>query len=159
MITFVVAMDQEGLIGVDNELPWHLPADLQHFKKVTMGKPIVMGRKTYESIGRPLPGRENIVMTRQPSYHIPGCTIVHTLKEVLERDEEVCVIGGAHLFQQFMPYVDEMYITEIEETFEGDTYFPEFAPSQWELLSEQQGITDEKNVYPHRFLHYKKKQR
>lgn len=158
MISFVVAMDEKRLIGSNNELPWHLPADLQHFKKVTMGKPIVMGRKTYESIGRPLPGRENIILTRDSSYQVEGCTVIHTVEEALNRkEEELCVIGGAEVFKLFMPFADRMYITKINSTFEGDTYFPEFSESEWSLVSKTDGTMDEKNKYPHEFLVFDKK--
>ncbi|MGG1574168.1 dihydrofolate reductase [Fictibacillus sp. NRS-1165] len=153
MISFVFAMDENGLIGNRNELPWHLPADLQYFKKVTMGKPIVMGRKTFDSIGKPLPGRENIILTRNESFQAEGCTIIHSVQQALERkEEEVCVIGGAEVFSLFMPYVQRMYITKINESFQGDTYFPEIDESEWKLVSETPGIVDGKNKYSHDFL-------
>ncbi|MDN4072340.1 dihydrofolate reductase [Fictibacillus terranigra] len=153
MISFVFAMDENRLIGNRNELPWYLPADLQYFKKVTMGKPIVMGRKTFDSIGKPLPGRENIILTRNESFQAEGCTIIHSVQQALERkEEEVCVIGGAEVFSLFMPYVQRMYITKINESFQGDTYFPEIDESEWKLVSETPGNVDEKNKYSHDFL-------
>ncbi|MFC0187673.1 dihydrofolate reductase [Fictibacillus aquaticus] len=158
MISFVVAMDQNRLIGRNNELPWHMPGDLQYFKKVTMGKPIVMGRKTHESIGRPLPGRENIVMTRDERYEADGCTVVSSAEDVLSRDdEEMCVIGGADIFRLFMPHVKRLYITEIYHEFDGDTYFPVFSKEEWKEVSREKGITDEKTVHPHDFVVYEKK--
>jgi dihydrofolate reductase len=157
MISFVVAMDENRAIGKDNDLPWYLPNDLKHFKKTTMGKPIVMGRKTYESIGKPLPGRENIVVTRDQSYEAEGTTIVHSVDEVLQINaEEVCVIGGSEIFKQFLPVADRLYITEIHHTFEADTYFPELNDNEWKELSRTEGIVDEKNKYPHEFVVYEK---
>lgn len=153
MISYVFAMDKNRLIGKQNDLPWHLPADLKHFKKVTMGEPILMGRKTYDSIGRPLPGRENIILTRDKSYQTEGCTVLHTVQDALDRqDGELCVIGGAEVFRLFMPYVERMYVTRIDESFTGDTYFPEYDESEWNVVERAPGILDEKNKYPHEFL-------
>jgi dihydrofolate reductase len=158
MISFVVAMDKNRGIGKNNDLPWYLPDDLRHFKKVTMGKPIVMGRKTYESIGKPLPGRENIVVTRDASYKAEGTTIIHSVDEVLSRKaDEICVIGGTEIFKMFLPAADRLYITEIHETFEADTFFPELDEEQWEEVSRNAGTVDEKNKYPHDFVVYEKK--
>lgn len=157
MISFVVAMDENRAIGKDNDLPWYLPNDLKHFKKTTMGKPIVMGRKTYESIGKPLPGRENIVVTRDESYKAEGTTIVHSVDEVLKMNaEEICVIGGTEIFNMFLPAADRLYITEIHHTFEADTYFPELNDNEWKEVSRTEGIVDEKNKYPHEFVVYEK---
>ncbi|MFC7370885.1 dihydrofolate reductase [Fictibacillus iocasae] len=157
MISFVVAMDKNRLIGRNNELPWHMPNDLQYFKKVTLGKPIVMGRKTHESIGRPLPGRENIVMTRDERYETEGCTVVSSVDDVISRDDaEICVIGGSDIFSLFMPHVTKMYVTEIHHEFEGDTYFPFFSKEDWTEVSREKGETDEKTVYPHDFVVYEK---
>ncbi|WP_226535642.1 dihydrofolate reductase [Fictibacillus halophilus] len=157
MISFVVAMDEKRAIGKDNDLPWYLPNDLKHFKKTTMGKPIVMGRKTYESIGKPLPGRENIVVTRDQSYVAEGTTIVHSVDEVLKMNaEEICVIGGSEIFKQFLPVADRLYITEIHHTFDADTFFPELNDDEWNEVSRTTGIVDEKNKYPHDFVVYEK---
>ncbi|WP_202080328.1 dihydrofolate reductase [Caldalkalibacillus salinus] len=160
MISFMVAMDKNRLIGADNDLPWRLPADLAYFKRVTMGKPIIMGRKTFESIGRVLPGRENIVMTRDDTFRHPECTIVHSVDELLARfggtEEEVFVIGGAKIFEQLLSVADRLYITLIDEAFEGDTYFPQIDPSEWRLISEEKGVKDEKNPYDYRFLMYER---
>ncbi|MFD1358728.1 dihydrofolate reductase [Fictibacillus halophilus] len=157
MISFVVAMDDNRAIGKNNDLPWYLPNDLKHFKKTTMGKPIVMGRKTYESIGKPLPGRENIVVTRDKSYKAEGTTIVHSVNEVLQMNaEEICVIGGSEIFKQFLPVADRLYITEIHYTFDADTYFPELSADEWKEVSRTEGIVDEKNKYPHEFVVYEK---
>jgi dihydrofolate reductase len=157
MISFVVAMDENRAIGKDNTLPWHLPADLQYFKKVTMGKPIVMGRKTYESIGKPLPGRENIVVTRHLEYKAEGTTIVHSIDEVLKKEaEEICVIGGTEIFKMFLPVADRLYITEIHDTFDADTFFPKLNEEVWTEVSREAGTVDEKNKYPHDFVVYEK---
>ncbi|WP_163100916.1 dihydrofolate reductase [Peribacillus alkalitolerans] len=161
MISFILAMDENRVIGKDNQLPWHLPADLKYFKKVTMGHPVVMGRKTYESIGRLLPGRENIILTRDHDYSVEGGIVFHSVEEFMDYakkdpNEEYFVIGGAEIFNLLMDKVDILYITEIHATFEGDTFFPEIKEDIWTLVSSEKGVTDEKNLYPHTFLVYKK---
>lgn len=159
MISLLWAMDKNRAIGLNNQLPWHLPEDLKYFKRVTMGKPIAMGRKTYESIGRPLPGRENIVITRSQGVTIEGCTVIHDVKDLLKReDEELFVIGGAEIFKEIMPYADRLYITEIREVFEADTFFPEINMDNWELIESTPGIKDEKNPYTYEFFVYQRKQ-
>lgn len=162
MISILVAMDKNRAIGVNNELPWHLPADLQYFKRITMGHPIIMGRKTYISIGRVLPGRENIVLSRNPNYSIPGCTMIYSVDDIKKlnaerKNEELFVIGGAELFRQVLDFTDRLYITRIEEEFEGDTYFPEIDYSQWKLISQEPGVKDEKNPYNYSFFVYERK--
>lgn len=123
MISFIVAMDQNGLIGNNNEIPWHLPDDLKRFKKITMGHPIVMGRKTFQSIGHPLPGRENIILTRNKNISFEGCTVFHTLEDLLDycrnKDGEVFIIGGADMFRIFLPFVEKLYVTKINQEFSG----------------------------------------
>jgi dihydrofolate reductase len=160
MISFIVAMDKHRVIGKNNQLPWHLPADLKFFKKVTMGHSIIMGRKTHESIGKPLPGRENVIVTRNLNYHSDGCLVLHSVEELLQyaqgKQEEVFVIGGAELFKEVFPYTDRLYLTQIDEEFEGDTYFPEFHLNEWILLSQEKGIKDEKNPYDYSFNIYKR---
>ncbi|WP_394231528.1 dihydrofolate reductase [Niallia oryzisoli] len=161
MISFIVAMDKNRVIGKDNQLPWHLPADLKFFKKVTMGHPIIMGRNTFESIGKPLPGRENIIVSRNKEYKHEGCTSIHSVEELLDyatrKNEEVFVIGGSELFKATFPMADRLYITKIEEEFAGDTYFPEFIESEWELVSQEKGLKDEKNPYDYYFTIYERK--
>jgi dihydrofolate reductase len=161
MISFLVAIDKNRVIGKDNALPWRLPADLKFFKDVTMGHTIIMGRKTYESIGRALPGRENVVLTRDEHYHAEGCTILHYISDVEEMekntDKELIVIGGAEIFKQTFPIADRLYITEIDEEFEGDTFFPEFNEEEWKVVSKKKGIKDEKNPYDYYFLVYDRK--
>ncbi|MGF7532897.1 dihydrofolate reductase DfrA [Bacillus mexicanus] len=160
MISFIFAMDANRLIGKDNDLPWHLPNDLAYFKKVTSGHSIIMGRKTYESIGRPLPNRKNIVVTSAPASQFPGCTVVSSIKDVLDicSDSEECfVIGGAQLYTALFPYADRLYMTKILHEFEGDRHFPEFDETDWKLVSAEKGIKDEKNPYDYEFLIYEKK--
>ncbi|XXM74258.1 dihydrofolate reductase [Lysinibacillus sphaericus] len=161
MISFIVAMDSKSAIGKNNELPWHLPADLAFFKKTTMGKPIIMGRKTFESIGRPLPGRENIVITRDEDYVAEGCNVIHDLEKITEldedQDEEIFVIGGAEIFNEMLPYADRLYVTRIEEEFEGDTFFPPVNKEEWELKSKEKGPKDDKNPYDYYFMTYDRK--
>lgn len=162
MISFIWAMDKHRVIGKNNQLPWHLPEDLKFFKRVTMGHPIIMGRKTFESIGRPLPGRKNIIVTRNREYTNENCEVMYDVESLLafcrqNSDEEYFVIGGAEIFQQLFPYVDRLYITKIDEAFEGDTYFPAIDLDDWQLSSQEKGIKDEKNPYDYEFLIYEKK--
>ncbi|OLO28555.1 dihydrofolate reductase [Alkalihalophilus pseudofirmus] len=161
MISFLVAMDRNRVIGKNNDLPWELPADLAYFKKVTMGHPIVMGRKTYESIGRPLPGRENIIITRNQEYTAEGCTVLHSIEDVQKvidhHEKEVFIIGGAEIFKEAFPIADKLYITHIDEEFDGDTFFPEFNLSDWHEVSREKGMKDEKNPYDYYFSVYEKK--
>lgn len=158
MLSILVAMDSQHLIGKDNKLPWHLPNDLKYFKQVTMGHTIVMGRKTFESIGKPLPGRKNIVITRNKNYHPDGCRVIHSITKIKEMNdkEEIFIIGGAEIFKETLPIADRLYITEIHETFEGDTFFPEFNLSDWKLISKEKGIKDEKNRYDYDFCIYER---
>jgi len=158
MISIIVATDKNNLIGKDNDLPWRIPADLAYFKKVTLGSTIVMGRKTYESIGKPLPKRRNIILSRQ-EFHADGCETLHSIEEV-ERfnvdGEELFIIGGAHIFKETLPIADFLYLTYIDEEFEGDTYFPEVNEQDWELVSSEKGIKDEKNPYDYYFKKFKR---
>jgi dihydrofolate reductase len=157
MISFMLAMDENRVIGKDNDLPWRLPADLAYFKRVTMGQPIIMGRKTYDSIGRPLPGRENIVVTRNKDFKAEGITVVHSLQEALEhtKNTEAFVIGGAQIFKEALPLASRLYITHIYHTFEGDTYFPAIT-DEWKVISSEKGVKDEKNPYDYDFVVYEK---
>ncbi|PLT34952.1 dihydrofolate reductase [Bacillus sp. V5-8f] len=156
MISLLVAMDENRVIGKDNKLPWHLPADLQYFKNVTMGHPIVMGRKTFESIGRILPGRENVIVTRNIEFRPEGVSVLNSIDEVIKLAEstveEIFVIGGAEIFKEILPVADRLYITEIHHVFAGDTFFPEINEAEWEQLSFNRGKIDEKNRYPHDFI-------
>ncbi|WP_129726523.1 MULTISPECIES: dihydrofolate reductase [Bacillaceae] len=159
MLSGLVAMDKNRLIGKDNDLPWRLPADLAYFKKVTMGHPIIMGRKTFEAIGKPLPGRRNIIVTRNEQYKQPGCEVLSSIEDIYKVGdgiEEVFVIGGAEIFKEVLPMMDRLYVTYIDEEFEGDTYFPNINDNEWRIISEEPGITDEKNPYHYRFVVYER---
>lgn len=143
MISLMVAHDINKVIGKDNDLPWHIPEDLAYFKKHTIGKAIVMGRNTYESIGRPLPKRKNIVVTRNPDYQLEGAEVVHSLDEAVslaeEYHEEVMIIGGEQIFRAILPKADRLYITLVKKPFDGDTYFPEYG-EEWKLVSESEEV-------------------
>ncbi|MHC5268034.1 dihydrofolate reductase [Enterococcus sp. LJL98] len=162
MLAALWAEDLTGLIGKNQRLPWHLPNDLQYFKKMTVGKTIVMGRTTFEGMGsRPLPNRQTIVLTRNRDYQAEGVLLMHSVEEVLDyakkNEEPTMITGGAVIFEDFMPYYDVLYRTVIEANFEGDTYFPTIAWQDWQLVQSTPGITDEKNQYEHRFEMYERK--
>ena len=159
-VSLVVAIAQNGVIGRENALPWRLPADIAHFKRVTMGHPIVMGRRTYESIGRPLPGRKNIVVTHNRSFRAPGCTVVGSLDEAWSEAgdaDEVCVIGGTTLFAETLPLADIIHLTEVEADVEGDTFFPPFDRREWDEREVARHPADERNAYPSRILELTRK--
>ncbi|NVJ98618.1 MAG: dihydrofolate reductase [Alphaproteobacteria bacterium] len=145
-LSLIVAMAKDRAIGRDNDLPWHLPADLKYFKAVTMGKPIVMGRKTYESIGRPLPGRRNIVITRNENWQADGVDVVSSLAEakaLAEQHDEAMIIGGAQIYGQALEYVDRLYITEVDLTVpDADAHFPEFGAMGWQETSREHHVAD-----------------
>ena len=154
MLTLCVAMDENDLIGINNSLPWYLPADLKHFRTITMGKPIIMGRKTYESIGHPLKGRLSIIISRNPNLTINNCQIFNKLEEILDFShnyDEAIVIGGMAIYTMLLPYVQRMYITRIHAKFTGDTYFPEYETKQWQEIERQNYPADKKNNYSYSF--------
>ena len=153
--SLVVAVARNGVIGRDNGLPWRLPADLAHFKRVTMGLPVIMGRRTYESIGKALPGRLNIVVSRDPGYGAPGCTVVPSLEAAWAAAgdvREACVIGGTSLFEEALADADVIHLTEVEADVAGDTYFPRFDRSQWREVELGRHPADERHAYPVRFV-------
>ena len=153
-------MAQNGMIGKDGALPWHLPADLKHFKAVTLGKPVIMGRRTWEEVGKPLPGRRNIVISRQPDYPVPGAELVASLEQALAltADEaEVMIIGGGQIYQQAMARADAFYRTLVCGEPDGDTRFPEVDWSQWQLKDEQHHAADERHAWALRFQYYERK--
>lgn len=159
-VSLIVAMAANGVIGRGNRLPWKLPADLARFKRLTMGHPIIMGRKTYESLGKPLPGRTNIVVSRQPDFHAEGCLVAHSLEEALARskgDEEVFVIGGAQLFEQALKVATRMYLTEIHEAFPGDVHFPPLDRSQWHEVSREETPADAERPFAYSFVTLEKR--
>jgi dihydrofolate reductase len=151
-ITLVVAAAANGVIGIDGGMPWHLPADLAHFKRVTLGKPVLMGRRTHESIGRPLPGRLNLVLSRRPGYQAEGCRAVASLGEALAvaaeaRAPELMVIGGAAVYAEAMPAADRILLTGVDAAPEGDTFFPEIDPREWDEVSCKHRPADERNPW------------
>jgi len=155
IISLITAMDCNRLIGVNNQLPWHLPADFAFFKSVTMGKPIVMGRKTFESIGKPLPGRTNVVLSRNPDLHYENVECVTSFDEALDKVDdaaEVMIIGGSAIYEMLLPKVNRMYITYVEGEFSGDAWFPAFDESEWEEVESIYRPADEKNKYDCRFV-------
>ena len=156
MIKIIVATSRNRVIGNDNTLIWHLPADLKNFKRLTTGSAIIMGRKTYESIGKPLPNRRNIIITRDENYKVDNCEIVNSLEESLLLCNSDCfIIGGGEIYKQVLPIADEIYLTLIDEVFEGDTYFPEIGDDWFE--SERQDFEpDEKNKYKYSFIKYER---
>ncbi|TQV89123.1 type 3 dihydrofolate reductase [Aliikangiella coralliicola] len=157
VISLVCAMAKNRVIGKDNQMPWHLPADLKHFKSVTLGKPIVMGRKTYESIGRPLPGRRNIVISRNSDYQVEGCDTATSLESalaLLEGVEEVMVIGGGRIYSQALAMADKLFLTFIDLDIEGDTHFPEFEHLALNEVKREIHEPDEKNLYRCEFVDF-----
>jgi dihydrofolate reductase len=153
--SLVVAMSRNRVIGRDNQLPWRLPADLAFFKRVTMGHPMIMGRRTYESIGRPLPGRRSIVLTTDRTYRAPGCTVVPSMEEAYRAAgdaEEVSIIGGSSIFEAALPQADVIYLTEVDADVEGDVHFPDFDRSQWRETELERHGKDARHAYPFRIL-------
>lgn len=155
IISMIAALARNGVIGKEMGLPWRLPSDLKRFKSITMGKPIIMGRRTHESIGRPLPGRHNIVVTRNRSFRAPGCTVVYSVDAALEAatgNEEAVIIGGAELYRQLFPRAERLYLTFIDREFDGDTYFPEFDRSEWTEVLAESVKTSEDTPHPYQFV-------
>ena len=156
MVKIIVATSKNKVIGDSNSLIWHLPADLKRFKELTTGNPIVMGRKTYESIGRPLPNRRNIIITRDVKYDVEGCEVVNSLEEALMICNNNCfIIGGGEIYKQSMSIADQIYLTLVHEDFEGDTEFPEIG-SEWKMVTSQDFEPDEKNKHKYSFIEYMK---
>ena len=159
-LTLIAAIGEGRVIGKDNDLIWHLPDDLKHFKNLTKGHHIIMGRKTYESMGKPLPGRTNIVVTRQEGYKAEGCIMVHTLEEAIrkaEGDSQPFVIGGGEIYKQALRYAQTIELTIVHGTFNGDTYFPEVDDNSWKEVTRSHHEKDEKHEYAFDFISLKKK--
>ncbi len=154
MISLIVAVADHGVIGQQNALPWRLSGDLKRFKAVTMGKPIIMGRKTFDSIGKPLPGRANIVVTRQSDLQLPGCVVVSSLEQALTsvQADEYMIIGGAEIYRQALPLAQRVYLTRVHANISGDAFFPVLEPSQWHETSREDAPADEQNQYAHSFI-------
>ncbi len=158
-ISMIFAMDRNQLIGKDNELPWYIPEDLAYFKRTTVNHSIIMGRKTYDSFGcKPLPNRNNIILTRNKEFKATGCTVVYSVKEALGLlgDEETFVIGGSEVYKLFLPIAQKLYITHIDAEFIGDAYFPEIDEEKWKVESSIQGIHNDKNPYDYVYKIYKR---
>ncbi|WP_067223032.1 type 3 dihydrofolate reductase [Marinomonas gallaica] len=163
MLSLIVAMSTNRVIGINNSLPWHLPNDLKYFKQVTMGKPIVMGRNTYESIGKPLPGRRNIVISRNPDYQPDGVDVVSSLDAAIKLGEDIClidgheevmIIGGAQIYALALPRVDRLYITHVDAEVNGDAFFPEVDWDNYEKIGEESFAAEGPNPYDYRFSVY-----
>lgn len=164
-LSMIVAQAQNRVIGRQNKLPWYLPGDLKYFKQVTMGKPVIMGRKTYESIGKPLPGRLNIVITRDPAYQLEGAKVVHSLAEAIELSEsqafidgveEAMVIGGEQIYAQALSLAERLYVTQVHAEVEGDAFFPELEQSDWAELGRDDFKAEGPNPYDYSFVVYQR---
>ncbi len=155
LISIIAAVAENRAIGIHNRLPWHLPADLKYFRNKTLGHHVIMGRKNYQSIGKPLPQRTNIVVSRDPGFDAPGCVVVNSIDAALAAahgDPEVFIIGGAGIYAQSLPFADRLYLTLVHYSFEGDTYFPELEWAQWKEISKEFHEPDERNPYPYSFV-------
>jgi len=153
-LSIIVAMDDNQLIGKDNTLPWNLPADLDYFKRTTTGKTVLMGRKTYESIGRPLPNRRNVIISRNANFKAPGCEVIGAIESALElakEDDEIMIMGGASFYEQMLPSVNRLYITQIEGVYAGDAYFPSFNRDDFVETFRESHQPDEKNKHTYHF--------
>jgi len=160
VITLIVAVADNGVIGRDNTLPWHLPEDLKRFKRLTMGKPMIMGRKTFESIGKPLPGRRNIVVTRDTNYHREGIEVVHGTDEALAVTAdapEVMVIGGAELFRTALPLAGRIHLTRVHGNIEGNVMWPALDTRQWEVIERERHESDDRHAYAMTFEVWEKR--
>ena len=155
IISIIVAMDEKGVIGLEGDLPWRLSADLKHFRAITMSKPLIMGRKTHESIGRPLPGRKNIVLTRANDFDAEGCTIVHSLDDAFQAAgdvDEIIIMGGSGIYDQSLALAGRLYLTEVHADVSGDVYFPEFDKGDWLEIEREDHSADEKNDFDFSFV-------
>ncbi|MBU6467998.1 MAG: dihydrofolate reductase [Betaproteobacteria bacterium] len=159
-LAMIVAMSENRVIGKDNTLPWHLPADLAFFKRTTLGHPVIMGRKTYLSIGKPLPGRRNLILSRDQHFSVANAEVYSSITDALDHcaeTEQVFIIGGAELFKLTLDLTKDLYVTEIQANLDGDTYFPELDFSQWQVVSKTPHAQDEKNQYDMCFIHYQRR--
>jgi dihydrofolate reductase len=157
-ISLIAAVARNGTIGRDGRMPWRLPADLARFKRLTLGHTVLMGRKTWESLGRPLVGRRNVVLTRDRSFSAPGCEVVHSVDEGRALGGALFVIGGASVYAAFMPFADRLLITHIDADVDGDTAFPRIDPTRWRCVGESADTVDAANPLPHRFAEYERMQ-
>jgi dihydrofolate reductase len=160
LVSIIVATDEQGGIGRDGELPWRLPEDLKRFKALTLGKPVVMGRKTWDSIGKPLPGRQNIVVTRQPGLLIPGATVVDSLQAAFAaagEAAEICVIGGAEIYRLALPYASLVHLTRVHATVKADTQFPPLDGALWEEVAREDRPADDRHPYAYSFVELRRR--
>lgn len=160
-LSIIVAVAENGVIGHNNQLIWHLPEDLKMFKRLTSGHPIIMGRKTFDSIGKPLPNRTSIIITKNPEFQIEGCITVHSLEEAIEaaneiEENEAFIIGGAEIYRLALPFADTIYLTEVHHSFEGDTFFPAIDKDIWEEVNRTDHDVDEKHLYKYSFVELEK---
>ncbi len=156
-LSILVAHDQQRVIGYKNALPWHIPNDLKHVKQLSTGHTLVMGRKTFESIGKPLPNRKNVVLTRDNNFKSDGVKVIHTIDDIYNLEGHVFIFGGQTLFEVMIDKVDDMYITVVDGKHQGDTFFPPYTFEDWMVVSSEEGQLDEKNTIPHTFLHLVRK--
>lgn len=157
-IKFIVAYSQNRVIGKNNQLPWHLPDDLRHFKRLSLNQIILMGRKTYESIGRALPDRTMVVLTRNRNFTSTYARAIHSVAEIFQFANDVFVIGGAEIYQSLLPYADSIYATEVQTTLEGDAFFPVLASEEWQEISREPHLQDNKHLYNYSYVEYKRVQ-
>jgi len=162
MISFIVAAAENNVIGKDNQLPWHLPSDMKYFKNQTWGMTVIMGRKSLESLGKPLQGRKNIVVTRNKEWQQEGTEVAHSINQAIDLAKEtgvneIFIIGGAEIFKEAMPFANRIYLTRIHHHFDGDAYFPEVSDAEWTLVQSRFCDADEKNQYPHTFQVWERK--
>jgi len=160
ILSIIAAIGKNNELGKDNALLWNLPADMKHFRETTTGHPMIMGRKTFESIGRPLPNRENIVITSDTTYTREGIIVVHSLEDAIERykrsDQEVFVIGGGRVYEDALHYADKLYMTHVDAALPADTFFPDIQKNMWKEISREAHTPDEKNPFPYAFVTYEK---
>ena len=162
MLKILVAFDENRVIGKNNTLIWHLPADLKRFKALTTGHVIIMGRKTFESIGKPLPNRTTIVISRQADLQLEGAIITHSVEEAILKAksltrEDIFIVGGAEIYALSLPLADQILVTQLHDIFEGDAFFPEIPLDSWEVIERERGVTDEQNAYQYSYLTYSRK--
>jgi dihydrofolate reductase len=160
MLTIIAAIANNNALGKNNDLIWHLPADLKRFKKITLGHHVIMGRKTFESLGKPLPNRTTIIITRNTDYQVQGCIVVNDLITAIKEageDENPFILGGAEIYKQAMPLADVLDLTLVHESFDADAFFPEIDMSVWKEVNREDHLADEKNKYDYSFVQYKKK--
>jgi len=162
IISAIVAASKNWVIGKDNEIPWYIPNDLRYFRRMTLGHHVVMGRKNYESIGKPLPKRTNLIVTRDENYDAPGCHVVHSIDEAIKfakdnNEEELFICGGGEIYNQTLAMTDKLYFTEIEAVVDGDVYFPKIELHDWSLISTERNQADDRHEYGYNFMIYERK--